>query len=95
MVFIALALYLLIGCLRKGIWDRRLKANWQTNLAVSAIAGICVGIFIIVINPYLEELLDYVLVFALGGGSTFVLCFMALTLCAKLYKKRREKLDQE
>ena len=94
-VFIALALYLLIGCLRKGIWDRRLKANWRTNLAVSAIAGICVGIFIIVINPYLEELLDYVLVFALGGGSTFVLCFMALTLCGKLYKKRREKLDQE
>lgn len=94
-VFIALALYLLIGCLRKGIWDRRLKANWQTNLAASAIAGICVGIFTIVINPYLEEVLDYVLVFALGGGFTFVLCFAALTLCAKLYKKRREKLDQE
>ena len=94
-IFMILALYMVIGCLRHGIWDRKLEANWQTNLAVSAIAGICVGIFVMVINPYLEELLDYGLVFALSGGCTFLLCFLALTLCAKLYKKRREKLEQE
>lgn len=94
-VFMGLALYLSIDCLRHGLWDRKLKANWQTNLTVSIIAGACVGIFLMVINPYLEELLDYVLVFALCGGFTFLLCFIALTLCAKLYKKRRKKLDQE
>lgn len=94
-VFMGLALYLSIDCLRHGLWDRKLKANWQTNLATSIIAGICVGIFVMVINPYLEELLDYVLVFSLCGGSTFLLCFVALSFCAKLYKKRREKLDQE
>ena len=94
-VFMVLALYLSIDCLRHGIWDRKLKANWQTNLVVSLIAGICFGIFSMVINPYLEELLDYVLVFALCGSSTFLFCFIVLTLSAKLYKKRREKLDQE
>ena len=94
-VFMGLCLYMVIGCLRLGLWDRKLKANWQTNLAVSIIAGISVGIFVMVINPYLEELLDYVLVFTLCGGCTSLLCFIALTLCAKLYKKRREKLDQE
>lgn len=94
-VFMGLALYLSIDCLRHGLWDRKLNANWQTNLVVSVIAGICVGIFSMAINPYLEELLDYVLVFAICGGSTFLLCFIALSLCAKLYKKRRQKLDQE
>ena len=94
-VFMVLALYLSIDCLRHGLWDRKLNANWQTNLVVSVIAGICVGIFSMVINPYLEELLDYVLVFALCGSFTFLLCFVALSWCSKLYKKRREKLDQE
>ena len=94
-VFMVLALYLSIDCLRHGLWDRKLKANWRTNLVVSIIAGICVGIFAMVINPYLEELLDYVLVFSLCGSSTFLFCFIVLTLSAKLYKKRREKLDQE
>ena len=27
-VFMVLCLYLCIACLRKGIWDRHLKANW-------------------------------------------------------------------
>lgn len=94
-VFMGLSLYLVIGCLRRGIWDRRLKANRQTNLVASTIAGVCVGIFNLVINPYLEETLDYVLVFTISAAITFILCFAMMTLCAKLYQKRREQLDQE
>ena len=94
-VFMVLALYLVIACLRKGIWDRHLKANRKTNLIVSLLAAVATGILVTLSNPYLSELLDYVLVAGISGGFTFVLCFIALSLSMKLYKKRREKLDQE
>ena len=94
-VFMSLSLYIAIACLRKGIWDRRLKANWKTNLVGSLIAAVATGSLVTLSNPYLTEPLDYVLVAGLTGGFTFVLCFAALSISMKLYKKRREKLDQE
>ena len=94
-VFMALSLYIVIACLRKGIWDRHLKANWKTNLIVSLLAAVATGIFVILSNPYLSEPLDYVLVAGLTGGFTFVLRFAALSVCTKLYRNRRNKLDKE
>ena len=78
-----------------GIWDRRLKANWKTNLVISLLAAVAVAVLVILSNPYLSEPLDYVLTAGLAGGFTFVLGFAALSVSLKLYKKRREKLDQE
>ena len=94
-VFMALSLYIVIACLRKGIWDRHLKANRKTNLIVSLLAAVATGILVTLSNPYLSEPLDYVLVAGLTGGFTFVLCFAALSVCAKLYRNRRNKLDKE
>ena len=94
-VFMVLALYIVIACLRKGIWDRHLKANRKTNLIVSLLAAVATGILVTLSNPYLSEPLDYVLVAGISGGFTFLLCFAALSISMKLYKKRREKLDQE
>lgn len=94
-VFMSLSLYIAIACLRKGIWDRRLKANRKTNLVGSLIAAVATGSLVALYNPYLSEPLDYVLVAGLTGGFTFVLYFAALSISMKLYKKRREKLDQE
>ena len=94
-VFMALSLYIVIACLRKGIWDRHLKANRKTNLIVSLLAAVATGIFVILSNPYLSEPLDYVLVAGLTGGFTFLLCFAALSVCTKLYRNRRNKLDKE
>ena len=94
-VFMVLGLYIVIACLRKGIWDRHLKANRKTNLIISLLAAAAAGILITVSNPYLSEPLDYVLVAGMSGRFTFVLCFIALSLSMKLYKKRREKLDAE
>lgn len=94
-VFMALSLYIVIACLRKGIWDRHLKANRKTNLIVSLLAAVATGILVTLSNPYLSEPLDYVLVAGLIGGFTFVLCFAALSVCTKLYRNRRNKLDKE
>ena len=94
-IFVIMSLYICIACMRKGIWDRRLKANWKTNLVISLLAAVVVAVLVVLSNPYLSEPLDYVLTAGLTGGFTFVLCFVALSIGMKLYKKRREKLDQE
>ncbi len=95
-VFMVLALYLVIGCLHHGIWDRKLKPNAKTNFIVSLLAGIAVGIFMAAVYfRNVQEWLDLVLITVIPAVCTFVLCFAALTVCAALYKKRREKLDQE
>ena len=94
-VFMALSLYIVIACLRKGIWGRRLKAGWKTNLVGSVIAAVATGILVTLSNPYLSEPLDYVLVAGLTGGFTFVLCLAALSVCTRLYRNRRNKLDKE
>ena len=94
-IFAIMSLYICIACMRKGIWDRRLKAHWKTNLVISLLAAVAVAVLVILSNPYLSEPLDYVLTAGLAGGFTFVLGFAALSVSLKLYKKRREKLEQE
>ena len=95
-VFMGLSLYLAVSCLHKGIWDRKLNANWKTNLIASLIAGIAVGIFsAAAFFRNVREWLDLILITLIPAVLTFVLCFAALTVSAAIYKKRREKLDQE
>ena len=95
-VFMALCVYLLAACLRQGIWDRHLKANPKTNLVVSAVACVAVSIFFgVLFRENASELLDYLLISAIPGITVFILCFALMTVCSALYKKRREKLDQE
>lgn len=95
-VLMVLCLYIVIACLRKGIWGRSLKANWRTNLIGSLIAAAAVGILTaIAFHGNIREPLDFVLIACIPAVCTFVLCFGALTLSMKLYQKRREKLDKE
>lgn len=95
-IFMVLCVYALVSCLRHGLWDRNLKPNLKTNLLVSILPGLAVGVFdILLFRANETEPLDYLLIGAIPALITFVLCFGALTVCSALYKKRRRKLDQE
>ena len=95
-IFMVLCVYALVSCLRHGLWDRNLKPNLKTNLLVSILPGLAVGAFdILLFRANETEPLDYLLIGAIPALITFVLCFVALTVCSALYKKRRRKLDQE
>lgn len=95
-IFMTLSLYLCITCLRKGIWDRHLQANGKTNLTASVLAGIAVGILTAVsCRQYIREPLDLVVIGCIPAVLTFVLCFAGLTVCTRLYRNRRNKLDKE
>jgi len=96
-VFMVLAVYIVAGCLREGIWDRRLKPNGKTNLVISLIAGIIVGVFtaLRVYLNYPDFPVGSVFSGLFAGAVCFALCFAAISLCTLLYRKRKEKLENE
>ncbi len=44
-LFMAASLYIVIGCIRNGIWDRHIKANRTANLAGAVVAGSAIFLF--------------------------------------------------
>ena len=95
-VFMCLALYITIDCIRNGIWDRRLSPTPIVNVCASAIAGIAVGVlnFIVSYRNY-HMLVGSVAKGIVLGVLTFGLCFGVLTCATFLYKKRVNRLEQE
>lgn len=94
-VFMLVSVYMVAGCIRLGVWDRRLKPTFRTNLLISLLAGVVTGAFLGLYTyrsfGAAEAAWWTVL---LTGGCVFALCLIALTLSASAYKKRREKLDE-
>ncbi len=95
-VFMLANLYVMIGCMRAGIWDRRLRSDTRTNLVVSLVAGLVTAtIWFFVI----ERRGGNVKISLVGAAFTFVLvavlCFAALQLSASVMKKRQAKLNAE
>ena len=93
-VFMILAIYLSAACLRNGIWDRRLKPDLKPNLAASLIAAIAAGGILAVINfVNYTEVEAAVITFVLFAIVVFVLTFIALSISAKIYKKRLQDME--
>ena len=95
-VFMVLALYMAAACVRKGIWDRRLKMSTQSNLVISLIAGLAVGAFnaLVLFKNYRMP------VGTLAGALiaaviTFALCFIVLTIAMGQTRKRQEEMEKE
>lgn len=95
-VFMCLALYLMIACIRNGIWDRKWKPNFKTNLLFSSIGALSAGIIWAAVS-YRNY---HRLAGSLAAGlfmflTTEILCLLALTLSAKLYQKRLHQLEDD
>ena len=96
-VFMALALYLSFACMKNGIWDRRLKADPKTNFLISLIAGVVFGLIMFVtvwrrvpgkpVGSAAAGLFSCLMVFAL--------CFLALSISARSYRKKQQMLEAE
>lgn len=96
-IFMVLALYLAIDCMRKGIWSRSYRPEPKVNLAFSAAGAAFIMVF------------SFFTIYRRSGGSvriasgaalfgfifTFILLFVTLSLSAAAYKKRQEQLDRE
>ena len=95
-IFMILCIYILSGCIRNGIWDRHLSASPKTNFIVSLIASVLFGILMGVMSYFnfhsIEAALATMVIIAI---TTFILCFLFLSLTARMYKKRVKQLEED
>lgn len=95
-VFMCLALYIVIDCIRNGVWDRHLSPTPNVNICASAIGGIIVGVFNFVTSYRNYHMPAGAVATGIASGiMVFVLCLGALTCTASLYRKRVRHLEQE
>lgn len=95
-VLLCLSIYLLVSCIKNGIWDRKSKPSVKSNLLISTIAATVSVIF-----WFLKSYYNYhnfpgsiatgIFIFL----STGFLCLVVLSFFSHIYKKREEKLEKE
>lgn len=94
-VFMLASVYMVAACIKQGLWDRKLRPNFKTNLLLSLLAGVVTGGFMGVYSYRSFGAAEAAWwTVALVGGCTFVLCLLALSLSVAAYKKRRQQLDE-
>lgn len=95
-VFMVSNLYMVIGCIRLGIWSRRGIPSFKGLCLISLLAGLVTGIFVAVYNYLIYgDVLTALATVILASLFTFVLCLLVLVVSVSAYKKRRQKLDSE
>ena len=96
-VFMVLCIYILAGCLKNGIWDRRLKPNFRTNLLASFVAAAVVALISVAIGLRRIEDPDpktIILICVSAAGFTFVACFLLLSAAAAATKRKQKQLEE-
>ena len=95
-VFMCLALYIGIDCLRNGIWDRHLSPTPVANICASMISGVVVCAMNFAVSYRNHHTLAGAAAHGIITGiMVFILCFAALTCVASIYKKRVAHMEQE
>lgn len=93
-IMIILSLYICVSCVKHGIWDRKLKPNLKTNLVVSLIAGLGIGIFWALVSYHRYHALAGSL--AVGVFILIVVTGLALALLSlttAVYNRRKKQLE--
>ena len=96
LLFMGLALYMAVACTRAGIWDRKLRMDWKTNLAVSAAAAVIFGAAMGLISYVrYHSAMGSLAAGLISGAIVLLCCFVALQLVARITKKRQAELERE
>lgn len=96
LVFMGLALYLVVACLRAGLWDAHLKPNFKTNFCGAFLAGAAVAALSGAVNSKWGMPLPILLAASLiEGACTLLLTLALLTVCAAVYRRRHTALETE
>ena len=97
LLFMVLALYLAIDCVRHGIWDRHLKADPKTNLLASLIAAAAFFVFMLVLlrMRFPGKPQGAAAGAAIAAVCVFIACMALLQGMTAVYKKRLTALEEE
>ena len=94
-VFMCLALYLCISCIKNGIWDRRLAPDGKTNFFASIVAAVVFGVVFAAINYanfHSAEAAGWTWVIL--TILLFIILFAALSFCTVLFKRRVSAMEK-
>lgn len=95
-VFLCMGACTMLGCIRNGVWDRRLAPSWKVNLCASLLAGVLAGIlrFFVVWREY-HMFWSCMAVGAVVAFYTFVITLGLLSISLFAYKRRESRLERE
>ena len=93
-VFMLLAFYLLVACIKNGIWDRKLVPSLKTHLLISLAGGLATGVinFAASYHNY-GKLYGSIATGIFTMVFTFVLTLLVLSFAASLYRRRAAALE--
>lgn len=95
-VFMAQGGYLTVSCVKNGIWDRKLRPDRSTNFHASLIgAGAVFTATTFFVWRNTGDWGTSLIAAAVLGLVAFLLCFGALALALKLYKKRVSQMEEQ
>lgn len=91
-IFMLGCAYSILCDVRAGIWDRHFQPNTKTNAVLSVMGGVAILVWGLIKMAELGMGVAVLLAVFLGV-CTGVLCFAALQLSMKAYKKRHAELE--
>lgn len=95
-IFMIISLYMVVACLKHGIWDRRLKPDKKTNFIIALISAIACGLLTGVTTYRIDssDFTDIISMSLVTGIFTFVIGFAALMLMSNAYKKDQKAIEE-
>lgn len=93
-VLICLAFYLVVGCIKNGLWSRHLQPNPKTNVRASLIAAaICGPAISLAVYFGFGKLAAALISGAISFALTFIITLVLLTILVNAYKKKLAELE--
>lgn len=93
-VFMLLAIYMVIACIKNGIWDRKLKPTRKNNMIASTIGGAVAAGFHFFISYYrYQKLYGSIATAIIMFVTTMILCYILLSFLVKLYQRSVNKIE--
>ena len=96
-IFMCLCLYIVIECLRKGIWSRSFNPSAKSNVIASLLGSVVFGI-VVGLTAYMRKPEAWKVAIGCGAFTfvmLFVILFITLSFTALAFKKQEEKLNAE
>lgn len=93
-ILFALAVYYSVSCLRFGLWGRKSMPGFKSDLLTSFATAATVAIAVLVITSKTADYAYIVKKVCVSSISAFLVCFCVLSILSRIYKKRRESLDE-
>lgn len=93
--FLAVSVFLVGSCLKNGIWDRRLKADWKMNLCVSLVGAAVSAVILLAILCRQFAFVRAVRYAAVAAALSFAVIFGILSVCSGIYLRRKRQIEAQ